>query len=732
MNADRPRRRPHHAGLQAAPSEDRAESDRGTDRVREILLDAKREGRSYQLRTRVIPLVTGIVLLVAGGGITAYVDPHGGLLVTVGCVVLLTSLGPEDARAVPIATAVIAVAVAFSATFDFGNFVDRMRVYTSEGPGCQAQRYYGFMLFDFVQLWSGFIALYLFHGLARHLIGRTCCQNAADEGRVPPPLTTRQLLDRLWEVIGVWYLVFSLVFTVNAIVLSVGLPAEPDRTQLRLTITGIVFFVGCGLFALSRTARRWVHAWLAATGKNMSAAAGIASLFGGAAGRLAVEVGRSRFRMISADKLGPDVFDIEKDAAWYRLTDPAVFDEVDAFVSHSWRDDPDAKWRALQAWRADFVAKNQREPRIWLDRACINQLDPSLDIPLLPIYLAGCKKLVILLGDTYLIRMWCIVELFCHTQMHETHTDPNADPDDLRRHRSALQSAEESSVQVVKVPGASPPPSDTFDVVNCACAFREDYDRLLTYIEAAAGTLPAFNERIKALFRTAYEVPVPARFRYAPAARDPQRVNVLVDNGRPPSKSKSSWAMRLRSTLPWTPVLLVMGALTAGICARAKQLEQADCARCVAHVDALPRDSAGWVVSEGRAYWFSGADGDASRAGAWAKAADTCVELGGHLVHVRDAEQERLVQCLGGPTDMEVWIGLSELAAGEPFSWAGPSGTRVPLEDDDYTNWAQTVTANPSNAAQEEFTANCVFRSHGGWYVGTCDVRRHFICERGA
>ena len=47
---------------------------------------------------------------------------------------------------------------------------------------------------------------------------------------------------------------------------------------------------------------------------------------------------------------------------WIRSTfftkNPRGLGDCDAFISHSWSDDPDAKWRALTSFRKKFVARN--------------------------------------------------------------------------------------------------------------------------------------------------------------------------------------------------------------------------------------------------------------------------------------------------------------------------------------------------------------------------------------
>merc|ERR1712151_995124 len=92
--------------------------------------------------------------------------------------------------------------------------------------------------------------------------------------------------------------------------------------------------------------------------------------------------------------------------------------QVDAFVSHSWHDEADSKWKLLQQWRGEFRQRNQgREPKLWIDKYCIDQKNIEDSLACLPVYLAGCKSLLILCGKTYTDRLWCVIELFVFLEM---------------------------------------------------------------------------------------------------------------------------------------------------------------------------------------------------------------------------------------------------------------------------------------------------------------------------
>ena len=44
-------------------------------------------------------------------------------------------------------------------------------------------------------------------------------------------------------------------------------------------------------------------------------------------------------------------------------------------------------------------------------------------LQLLPVYLAGCRKLLILAGSTYTSRIWCVMEIFTFLQVGKSPED---------------------------------------------------------------------------------------------------------------------------------------------------------------------------------------------------------------------------------------------------------------------------------------------------------------------
>mmetsp|Transcript_7898 Transcript_7898/g.19203 ORF Transcript_7898/g.19203 Transcript_7898/m.19203 type:complete len:683 (-) Transcript_7898:113-2161(-) len=161
---------------------------------------------------------------------------------------------------------------------------------------------------------------------------------------------------------------------------------------------------------------------------------------------------------------------------------PAKFGCVDAFISHSWLDDPRAKWDALQTWRSDFVAQYRREPIIWMDRLCIDQKAITESLPLLPVYLAGCNSLLILAGPTYLQRLWCWVEIFVWLEIGG------------------------DSRETVIYPLADFSLADEMDVRHATCYLPEDTDRLLSTVDASTlHGVEGFNGRVRSLFAREFQ-----------------------------------------------------------------------------------------------------------------------------------------------------------------------------------------------------------------------------------
>merc|ERR1712224_702310 len=108
----------------------------------------------------------------------------------------------------------------------------------------------------------------------------------------------------------------------------------------------------------------------------------------------------------------------------YQLSRPVNPNEtIDFFMSHSWHDDACTKWKLLKAFAASFRRKHGRFPTFWLDKVCINQESISDGLKVLPVNVMACRRVLVLCGNTYPDRLWCIWELFtllCFSDDNET------------------------------------------------------------------------------------------------------------------------------------------------------------------------------------------------------------------------------------------------------------------------------------------------------------------------
>ena len=195
--------------------------------------------------------------------------------------------------------------------------------------------------------------------------------------------------------------------------------------------------------------------------------------------------------------------------ALYLLSQPCGIQQCDVFLSHSWHDDSNLKWEALERWCDAFEENHNRPPTLWLDKVCIDQTCIKQDLECLPIFLAGCQQMLVLSGRTYTSRLWCCVELFVHCAM-------GSDEDDY-------------TLPIIEIIGHSDEErcdyKDAwyhFDVSSCRCFDTRDKDRIFGVIQNHQGGVSAFDEHMRAC---AVRVLGPRR-----ATVQPQMLGVACDS----------------------------------------------------------------------------------------------------------------------------------------------------------------------------------------------------------
>merc|ERR1712196_661685 len=79
-----------------------------------------------------------------------------------------------------------------------------------------------------------------------------------------------------------------------------------------------------------------------------------------------------------------------------------------------WEDDAQEKRKKLNEFSNKFRTSRcyWRYPTFWLDKVCIDQNNSGKGIAVLPINIAACDRLLVLMSNAYLKRLWCIWELY--------------------------------------------------------------------------------------------------------------------------------------------------------------------------------------------------------------------------------------------------------------------------------------------------------------------------------
>ena len=226
-----------------------------------------------------------------------------------------------------------------------------------------------------------------------------------------------------------------------------------------------------------------------------ASAAGIACLLGEASVADVLSQAKSRFRGIRLSSLAePDLADSKPNPELFQRALATHLGSVQFFVSHSWRDNASTKWAALRKLCEDrAIADDGGEPLLWIDKCCIDQRDIANNLRCLPVFLSGCERLVIMLGKTYLTRLWCIVEIFVFVHMGGKPSNIVILPvaEDGEQDRDELAALSDTTLL------------QGFDARTCDCFVQEEREKILTIIATAFGGFDAFNAEVRSLLQRA-------------------------------------------------------------------------------------------------------------------------------------------------------------------------------------------------------------------------------------
>jgi len=450
--------------------------------------------RLHRVRTQIVVILAGVAVLVAGSTF-ASVDPLwlgatdsvGAALssmyaiTTPGCMLLLSAVLPTDRRLIR-ALCVVGVLVYVWLTIAWAQHVARKL----ESTGCES-------------LPAGCVA-----SLGCR-IGNTCAAAVGAATLVPTvcpgrgcrfAMSPRQALSHLWRsVLGVAFFfgVFFLAWAIaNAAITDGYSSSDSFVTHL---VQGCVCLLSCVCFQWR--VRRLVNGWVGAVADVRSrarTASLVAALIGGAQPKRVLSGAESSFKVLPFDCMNEDMFSSSASTAEERsqegVSRKAKLGDCDFFLSHSWSDSYQNKWAALRKHAAVFRQQTGRDPTIWLDKMCIDQDNIDAGLAMLPVYLAGCEKLLVVAGHSYTSRLWCVMELFVFFAMGGT-------ADKLQ----VVTISDDSEIQASSCDSTQS--LLQLDVGDAHCFKREDEEHLLAVIEAAFGSFTKFNQTARTMLHQA-------------------------------------------------------------------------------------------------------------------------------------------------------------------------------------------------------------------------------------
>jgi len=300
-----------------------------------------------------------------------------------------------------------------------------------------------------------------------------------------------------------WKLVLIVVFgDVPPLVFRIFLEAAYGRTRTSIVyVVALLPYAAISLLYTKHDTLREqfmcrMHRFIDSRSQKVSAA-GLACLISGGEVSTVLKESKRRFRYVHLSDfkkedivVSPIMKSIEN-VNLYSLSKVARLGEIDAFVSHSWHDDPDVKWATLSKWCDEFEAKHKRPARLWFDKSCIDQADIEPNLRCLPVFLSGCDRLLIIFGETYLSRLWCVVELFVFVHLGFP-VDRIELVSGMRKSESgdSGESARDFATEIDERLA-------TFNAKDCNCFVQEDLDHILKIIQVAFGGIEGFNIAVR-------------------------------------------------------------------------------------------------------------------------------------------------------------------------------------------------------------------------------------------
>jgi hypothetical protein len=307
-------------------------------------------------------------------------------------------------------------------------------------------------------------------------------------------IPTRAALARFWMCFRLFSLSFGIYNIAFAVICGIlGEKGAPFFTRdvlvVRLLDGAVEILV---FFFFSKRYRTHAIVFLSSINSmgEVKSAACLSALLGGIDPKVGLKQAKDAFRCIAFSKLHDHDFVSNANSgnanSLFDKTSPAKLGDCDVFLSHSWSDDGLKKYGALKTWAKEFTKREGRDPYLWLDKACINQNNISSQLLFLPIFLSGCKRLLIIAGRTYTERLWCLIEVFTFLKMGGT------------LDRVTILHIEMSEMEASIM-------FRDIDIVRSKCFLESDKQKLLGIVEYGFGNANLFNEVIRDMFKSRHK-----------------------------------------------------------------------------------------------------------------------------------------------------------------------------------------------------------------------------------
>ena len=105
----------------------------------------------------------------------------------------------------------------------------------------------------------------------------------------------------------------------------------------------------------------------------------------------------------------------------------------------------------------------------------------------LPIFLQGCRTLLVLSGPTYFSRLWCVMEVFIFMRVKDD--GATAGSTQLARQLLTVKFVGDNAHLMWTL--------SRFDAAKAQCRYDRDRQKLLAVIESSFGTTAPFNQLVR-------------------------------------------------------------------------------------------------------------------------------------------------------------------------------------------------------------------------------------------